>query len=718
MPYKAIVQGQEGQGTGKIENKQVAKLNSLRKGNGRTRRPPVNYTPSKLSSEYALDMSKAAKKKIAATERVNDVEVNLKYNNLVMVFTPASYELFRKGINGYFSAYKDNEVKSTVKLDTEGATVHESLAISSRETGKKMFTVNLFHTTSKVTVNGSQLKLFLEEDLNYILDKINQNGSLDYMNSQIKDICHKYLTKSSSKPSTRRSIDTSNKNDSNKSTVSPPKKLKLAIESTVTSDLTDSESLRADINGLSCAETSGAGILQDCCPACDKEVTDTEQGMLCESCNMWYHAVCCGIDEAEYQKLTQIEDSEFKCPNCVVTENMIVNQESEDAECPQKEKQVKVNDAVGSIHKQCNELKVVGQTTNDSEQKWSEQGISENDIAYNQKLKDLNMKEKELNKLEKTLRKKEYDTEHLSRQLTTAKALIVSLENKVVDIRKENDNLKTHLLASNSAPQGNVGHTAPYIGTPQMEMNLVVRLQTIENELLRLRLNMQESAGSVGLKSSAYERNNLFDDKLSTLESRVRALESENRTLVNRLSDTEFKLKQNENEFKLKQAVFTPGYFQTGYNLQYWPTPVEKYKNTKTETINGDGKISKGSAMKPRMPSKRQTYSRGSPGSKSVTDCYNEIAPSDDVNESVICLDGNGENLELLNQNSDTKQNENVMNLENTNHEKLSEPLVTNVTTSKKSDTSKKDFGQNQSFLSQAQPKLYPPWYQTKDSQN
>ena len=100
------------------------------------------------------------------------------------------------------------------------------------------------------------------------------------------------------------------------------------------------------------------------------------------------------------------------------------------------------------------------------------------------------MKEKELNKLEKTLREKEYDTEHLSRQVTTAKALIVSLENKVVDIRKENDNLKTHLLASSSAPQGNVGHTAPYIGTPQMEMNLVVRLQTIENELLWLRLNM------------------------------------------------------------------------------------------------------------------------------------------------------------------------------------------------------------------------------------
>ena len=191
MSSKAIVQ--RGQVTN--ENKQVAGLNSLRSGNSRSRRTPATYTPSKLSSDYALDMSKAAKKKIAATERRKDVEVSLKYNNLVMTFTPASYELFRQDISGYFSMYKDNEVKRTVKLDTEGGTVHESLAVSEKETGKKMFTVYLFHTTSKVTVNGSQLRLFLEEDLDCILNNINQNGCLDYINTQIKDVCHRYLLK-------------------------------------------------------------------------------------------------------------------------------------------------------------------------------------------------------------------------------------------------------------------------------------------------------------------------------------------------------------------------------------------------------------------------------------------------------------------------------------------------------------------------------------------
>ena len=279
MSTKAIVH--LGQVTN--ENRQVAGSNNLRSGNSRSRSPPMTYTPSKLSSDYALDMSKAAKKKIAATERRKDVEVSLKYNNLVMTFTSASYELFRQGISGYFSMYKDNEVKSTVKLDTEGATVHESLAVSEKETGKKMFTVNLFHTTSKVTVNGSQLRLFLEEDLDCILSKINQNGSLDYINTQIKDVCHRHLLKNSSKnntkSTTRRSLDSRDNTGHRNPIISPPKKLKLQEDSTVTDDLAETETLRADANGASGEMTNNERNSDECCPICDEAVTDEQQGL-------------------------------------------------------------------------------------------------------------------------------------------------------------------------------------------------------------------------------------------------------------------------------------------------------------------------------------------------------------------------------------------------------------------------------------------------------
>ena len=385
MSSKVIVQ----QGVVTNGNSQVARRNSVRNGGSRTRRPPMTYTPSKLSSDYALDMSKAAKKKIAATERGKDVEVNLKYNNLVMVFTPASYELFRKGISGYFSMYKDNDVKSTLKRDTEGATVHESLAISDRANGKKMFTVNLFHATRKVTVNGSQLRLFLEEDLDCILNKINQNGSLDYINSQLKDVCHRYLlknpSKSSTKGATRRSLDSTDSNGHKNSLISPPKKLKLFEDSSVTVDLTETETLRADANSLSCKETICEGN-DECCPVCDTVVTDEQQGLFCESCSMWYHASCCGVDEAGYQELNDNEDSEFRCTNCVIVDDMTLDEalqgtEGLDRSQIEKSSREGIEDVIVVNHEPDNNLNAVDLTSVGKEKK-SELSKSEDEIAY------------------------------------------------------------------------------------------------------------------------------------------------------------------------------------------------------------------------------------------------------------------------------------------------------------------------------------------------
>ena len=174
---------------------------------------------------------------------------------------------------------------------------------------------------------------------------------------------------------------------------------------------------------------------------------------------------------------------------------------------------------------------IVVEHTNENEQKEPEVGKSEEEIAYTRKLKGLITREKDLNKREKTLRKKEYDTDHLSQQLTTAKALVVSLENKVLDIRKENDNLKTHLLASNSTSQSNIGYIQPQVGTPQMETNLTVRLQAIENELLRMRLNMQDRAFNVGVSCNTCSRTYVTENKISNLETKIMSLESENRLL-------------------------------------------------------------------------------------------------------------------------------------------------------------------------------------------
>ena len=319
------------------------------------------------------------------------------------------------------------------------------------------------------------------------------------------------------------------------------------------------------------------------------------------------------------------------------------------------------------------------------------------------------------------MRKKEYDNEHLSRQLTTAKAIIVSLENKVLDIKKENDNLKTHLLASNSTSQTNIGHIQPNVGSPQMEMNLAVRLQTIENELLRLRLNMQDTAGNAGMKCNPCDSKNISENRISSLESRILMLESENRLLGNRLFDTEFKLKMSENELRLRQAMATPSYFQAGYNLQYMPAPVNKQTviTKKSETLKTNTRLQKGSATNQRVPGQRRMGSEY----KSVSDCYRDIAPSEnDCNESVICMEDNGENHIGKDQKSNPKQIEkyNEENMVSDKEKKGNQTeTVPNVDRNEsESDVSLKNTEHKQPFLSLTQPQLQPPWYQKKNLQN
>ena len=302
--------------------------------------------------------------------------------------------------------------------------------------------------------------------------------------------------------------------------------------------------------------------------------------------------------------------------------------------------------------------------------------------------------------------------------------MVASLENKVLDIRKENDNLKTHLLASNSISHSNIGNIQPQMGSSQMEMNLTVRLQAIENELLRMRLNMQDTAGNTGMKCNPCERNNFSEDKINFLESRISILESENRHLGNRLSATELKLKINENELRLRQAVVTPSYFHTGYNLQYMPAPTNKQTviNTKTESAKVNSKFQKGYVTKQNVPGRSPTSTKV----KSVSDSYQDKSNGENgCNGSVICMEDSGEIQKEIEQNLTPYQKEkcnkqNIAEDKGKNEKRIE--TIDNVhrkdELTDEPDVSLKNTEHNQSFLSITQPQLQPPWYQKKNSQN
>ncbi|XP_043279272.1 uncharacterized protein [Venturia canescens] len=59
------------------------------------------------------------------------------------------------------------------------------------------------------------------------------------------------------------------------------------------------------------------------CGICHKEVSDNDQGIICESgCNFWFHRNCLGLSEAAFHLLTQEVYAEWACDNCVRTKNV------------------------------------------------------------------------------------------------------------------------------------------------------------------------------------------------------------------------------------------------------------------------------------------------------------------------------------------------------------------------------------------------------------
>lgn len=54
------------------------------------------------------------------------------------------------------------------------------------------------------------------------------------------------------------------------------------------------------------------------CGICHKEVTESDQGILCESgCNFWFHRACTGISERAFQLLKHEVYAEWVCDNCL-----------------------------------------------------------------------------------------------------------------------------------------------------------------------------------------------------------------------------------------------------------------------------------------------------------------------------------------------------------------------------------------------------------------
>ena len=59
------------------------------------------------------------------------------------------------------------------------------------------------------------------------------------------------------------------------------------------------------------------------CGTCHKEISDTDQAVLCESgCNFWFHRQCSGLTEPAFQLLSREVYAEWACDTCLRTKSI------------------------------------------------------------------------------------------------------------------------------------------------------------------------------------------------------------------------------------------------------------------------------------------------------------------------------------------------------------------------------------------------------------
>ena len=130
--------------------------------------------------DYSLNYDKALRKKAKACQAEYLVSSEVKRDNYIFSFSAAMYELYRENLARYFSMLNDDssDIKVTFKdiCDKTGMVTESLLKVFQKIPNSKdelKYTINMYHTKSRVMVNGNQAIQFNDEHSKitaYILD--------------------------------------------------------------------------------------------------------------------------------------------------------------------------------------------------------------------------------------------------------------------------------------------------------------------------------------------------------------------------------------------------------------------------------------------------------------------------------------------------------------------------------------------------------------------
>ena len=126
-----------------------------------------------LTSDYQLDRDKAMLKKIIASDRT-DIKYEVTGGGHRISLNAGLYEAVKLALPDFYEKHPDYSANiPRLHVEDSGCVVDLTMTIHNRTSSRKVFTINLYNTTSRILVNGQSPNIFRRH--------------LDQIRSDIKD---------------------------------------------------------------------------------------------------------------------------------------------------------------------------------------------------------------------------------------------------------------------------------------------------------------------------------------------------------------------------------------------------------------------------------------------------------------------------------------------------------------------------------------------------
>ena len=487
--------------------------------------------------DYVLDKKRALEKKMLSCMNDTKIEYIPKDNNHIYTMSTAMYELYKLEIMNFYECRAEADehnlkVKMSNIFDKNRACVETQIKVhqkTQRGCGKLKFTLNLYHTASRIMANGKNTELFLkhhDEVVRSILSKKEIKDLDKRIFSAVEAELRKISCAPPSKvptPSRSGATGSGNPSRSGRTVLDNPNK---PIKPIDTPREIEGDRVTSD-------ECSNADAL-DYCPWCKEKVGDLKGGICCENCLQWLHFCCEGITEEDFENTET--DQPYVCKTCQLESSLnftdsILHDGMRDDETDQKDDILEKacmgrnsplpiqadpiiveddpEDVAGS-------RQVVNHTRDSTPQSCVTSHEQKRDTVVPPTGADMSIQafSRGPNNLPSPVQKKPSKPKKGKKpevpnpsedQLKLAQSYIVTLEHKINDLEDSNSLLKQELKYSGKAPNDPVTNSRQVDGVSQAGSSFTCgisgnndtsglreRINSIEMELMKSRLNSLE----------------------------------------------------------------------------------------------------------------------------------------------------------------------------------------------------------------------------------